>query len=145
MFEIVGFVVAGAAGWFGTAFLGRPIRHYLRLRGEVIRDERTLPTSALERRRTHAVLRSPRGASCRASQLRPGLHRYCARLMGSVIDGEDVVQDTFARSFVALHELREVPLLRAWLFRSCTRAATPGDSTMLKSSNLPGLGGVFDF
>ena len=57
-----------------------------------------------------------------ASQLRPELHRYCARLMGSVIDGEDVVQDTFARAFVALDELREVPLLRAWLFRSRTRA-----------------------
>jgi RNA polymerase sigma factor (sigma-70 family) len=40
-------------------------------------------------------------------KLRPELHRYCARLMGSVIDGEDVVQDTFARAFVALDELEE--------------------------------------
>ena len=32
-----------------------------------------------------------------ASELRPELHRYCARLMGSVIDGEDAVQDTLAR------------------------------------------------
>jgi DNA-directed RNA polymerase specialized sigma24 family protein len=60
-----------------------------------------------------------------ASLLRPELHRYCARLMGSVIDGEDVVQDTFARAFFALDELREVPLLRAWLFRSRTRARLP--------------------
>ena len=45
------------------------------------------------------------------------LHRYCARLMGSVIEGEDVVQDTFARAFVALDELQEAPPLRAWLFR----------------------------
>ncbi len=52
-----------------------------------------------------------------AGELRPELHRYCARLMGSVIDGEDVVQDTFARAFVALDELREAPPLRAWLFR----------------------------
>jgi RNA polymerase sigma-70 factor (ECF subfamily) len=38
--------------------------------------------------------------------------------MGSVIDGEDVVQDTFARAFVALEELKEeTPPLRAWLFR----------------------------
>lgn len=50
-------------------------------------------------------------------ELRPELHRYCARLMGSVIDGEDVVQDTFARAFVALDGLSEVPPLRAWLFR----------------------------
>jgi len=37
--------------------------------------------------------------------------------MGSVIDGEDVVQDTLARAFVALDGLSEVPPLRAWLFR----------------------------
>ena len=52
-----------------------------------------------------------------AGELRPELHRYCARLMGSVIEGEDVVQDTFARAFVALDELQEAPPLRAWLFR----------------------------
>jgi RNA polymerase sigma-70 factor (ECF subfamily) len=52
-----------------------------------------------------------------AGELRPALHRYCARLMGSVIEGEDVVQDTFARAFVALDELEEAAPLRAWLFR----------------------------
>jgi len=52
-----------------------------------------------------------------AGELRPELHRYCARLMGSVIDGEDVVQDTFARAFVAVDELQEDAPLRAWLFR----------------------------
>jgi RNA polymerase sigma factor (sigma-70 family) len=52
-----------------------------------------------------------------AEQLRPELHRYCARLMGSVIDGEDVVQDTLTRAFVALDELEEDAPMRAWLFR----------------------------
>jgi RNA polymerase sigma-70 factor (ECF subfamily) len=52
-----------------------------------------------------------------SSRLRPELHQYCARLMGSVIDGEDVVQDTFARALAALEELEEVPPLPAWLFR----------------------------
>jgi RNA polymerase sigma factor (sigma-70 family) len=55
-----------------------------------------------------------------SGELRPELHRYCARLMGSVIDGEDVVQDTFARAFLALGELSELdeaPPLRPWLFR----------------------------
>jgi RNA polymerase sigma-70 factor (ECF subfamily) len=37
--------------------------------------------------------------------------------MGSVIDGEDVVQDTFARALVAVDELEEATPLRAWLFR----------------------------
>jgi RNA polymerase sigma factor (sigma-70 family) len=52
-----------------------------------------------------------------ADELRPELHRYCARLMGSVIDGEDVVQDTFTRAYVAVDELQDDPPLRAWLFR----------------------------
>jgi RNA polymerase sigma factor (sigma-70 family) len=52
-----------------------------------------------------------------ADELRPELHRYCARLMGSVIDGEDVVQDTLVRAFVALQDLEEMPPLRPWLFR----------------------------
>ncbi len=37
--------------------------------------------------------------------------------MGSVIDGEDVVQDTFARALTALEDLEELPPLHAWLFR----------------------------
>jgi RNA polymerase sigma factor (sigma-70 family) len=50
-------------------------------------------------------------------ELRGELHRYCARLTGSVIDGEDVVQDTLARALVALDEAEETPQLRPWLFR----------------------------
>jgi RNA polymerase sigma factor (sigma-70 family) len=50
-------------------------------------------------------------------ELRGELHRYCARLMGSVIDGEDVVQDTLARALVALDDVAETPQLRPWLFR----------------------------
>lgn len=52
-----------------------------------------------------------------AEQLRPELHRYCARLMGSVIDGEDVVQDALTKALVAVDEMRDVTTLRAWLFR----------------------------
>ena len=52
-----------------------------------------------------------------ADEFRPELHRYCARLMGSVIDGEDVVQDTFTRAFAALDDLEEDAPMRAWLFR----------------------------
>lgn len=52
-----------------------------------------------------------------ADELRPELHRYCSRLMGSVIDGEDVVQDALTRALVAVDETRDVSALRAWLFR----------------------------
>jgi RNA polymerase sigma-70 factor (ECF subfamily) len=50
-------------------------------------------------------------------ELRGELHRYCARLMGSVIDGEDVVQDTLARALVAFDDIEETLQLRPWLFR----------------------------
>ncbi|MCC7383355.1 MAG: sigma-70 family RNA polymerase sigma factor [Deltaproteobacteria bacterium] len=49
--------------------------------------------------------------------LRPELHRYCARLTGSVIEGEDIVQETLAKAFYALSLTPEVPSLRPWLFR----------------------------
>jgi len=51
------------------------------------------------------------------AKLRPDLQRYCARMVGSVIDGEDVVQDTLARGYYELSALKEPPALRAWLFR----------------------------
>jgi RNA polymerase sigma-70 factor, ECF subfamily len=55
--------------------------------------------------------------------LRPDLHRYATRLVGSAIDGEDVVQDTLAKAFYALSLASEVPPLRPWLFRICRNTA----------------------
>src|SRR5450432_3738960 len=49
--------------------------------------------------------------------VRPELHRYSARLTGSVIEGEDIVQDTLAKAFYALSQAVDVPPLRPWLFR----------------------------
>jgi len=51
------------------------------------------------------------------SGIRPDLHRYCARMTGSVADGEDIVQDTLARAYYALSEMEDVPELRPWLFQ----------------------------
>ena len=49
--------------------------------------------------------------------VRPELHRYCARMTGSITEGEDIVQDTLARAYYALSEMEEIPPLRPWLFR----------------------------
>lgn len=49
--------------------------------------------------------------------IRPELHRYCARMTGSVFDGEDIVQDTLAKAYYALGEMATTPPLRPWLFR----------------------------
>jgi len=51
------------------------------------------------------------------TDLRPELHRYCARMTGSVADGEDIVQETLARAYYLLPEMDEVPAFRPWLFR----------------------------
>ncbi|MGC4051077.1 MAG: sigma-70 family RNA polymerase sigma factor [Paludibaculum sp.] len=50
-------------------------------------------------------------------EIRPELHRYCARMTGSVIDGEDVVQDTLAKAFYLLPQTQGIANLRSWLFR----------------------------
>jgi RNA polymerase sigma-70 factor (ECF subfamily) len=51
------------------------------------------------------------------AEIRPELLRYCARMTGSVADGEDVVQDTLARASYELSQMTELPPLRPWLFR----------------------------
>jgi RNA polymerase sigma-70 factor (ECF subfamily) len=50
-------------------------------------------------------------------EIRPDLHRYCARMTGSVFDGEDVVQETLAKAYYALGQMIEPPNLKPWLFR----------------------------
>jgi RNA polymerase sigma-70 factor (ECF subfamily) len=51
------------------------------------------------------------------ADMRPQLHRYCARMVGSAVDGEDVVQDTLMKAFAARDTLASVNNPRAWLFR----------------------------
>jgi len=51
------------------------------------------------------------------AEIRPELLRYCARMTGSITDGEDVVQDTLARACYELSQMTELPPLRPWLFR----------------------------
>ena len=38
------------------------------------------------------------------TQLRPRLHRYCSRMTGSVMDGEDVVQDALFEAYRKLDQ-----------------------------------------
>ena len=49
-------------------------------------------------------------------ELRPKLHRYCARMTGSAVDGEDIVQDALMKAFAALPSV-VVDNLEGWLFR----------------------------
>jgi RNA polymerase sigma-70 factor, ECF subfamily len=56
-------------------------------------------------------------------ELRPKLHRYCARMTGSVIDGEDVVQEALLKAIEALPETGSIAHPEAWLFRIAHNAA----------------------
>src|SRR6266850_3118237 len=49
--------------------------------------------------------------------LRPSLHRYCARMTGSVMDGEDVVQEALFEAYRKLDKFDESRPMKPWLFR----------------------------
>jgi RNA polymerase sigma-70 factor (ECF subfamily) len=51
------------------------------------------------------------------AQLRPRLHRYCSRMTGSVMDGEDVVQDALFEAYRKLDQYDDSRALGPWLFR----------------------------
>ena len=53
----------------------------------------------------------------RLGTLRPKLHRYCARMTGSIIDGEDVLQDALAKAMLALPATGPIANPEGWLFR----------------------------
>ncbi|HTA39744.1 MAG TPA: sigma-70 family RNA polymerase sigma factor [Candidatus Acidoferrales bacterium] len=58
-----------------------------------------------------------------ATALRPKLHRYCARMTGSRIDGEDVVQDALLKALAALPKTGSPANAEAWLFRIAHNAS----------------------
>jgi RNA polymerase sigma-70 factor (ECF subfamily) len=51
------------------------------------------------------------------ARMRPKLHRYCARMVGSVIDGEDVLQDAPIKAVESLASVGPVGNPEGWLFR----------------------------
>src|SRR5690348_527292 len=49
--------------------------------------------------------------------LRERLHRYCARMTGSVIDAEDVMQEALFEAYRKIETLDDPGALPPWLFR----------------------------
>jgi RNA polymerase sigma-70 factor, ECF subfamily len=57
-------------------------------------------------------------------ELRPKLHRYCARMTGSVIDGEDVMQEAIVKAIAAVPDaVGSIEHPEGWLFRIAHNAA----------------------
>ena len=59
----------------------------------------------------------------RLKALRPRLHRYCARMTGSAVNGEDVLQDTLVKALHARAQGAGVDNLEGWLFRIAHNAS----------------------
>jgi RNA polymerase sigma-70 factor, ECF subfamily len=55
--------------------------------------------------------------------LRPKLHRYCARMTGSVVDGEDVIQDALVKAMEAFPRAGPLANPEGWLFRIAHNAS----------------------
>jgi RNA polymerase sigma-70 factor (ECF subfamily) len=59
---------------------------------------------------------SPEDFAQLLARLRPRLHRYCARMAGSALDGEDIVQEALAKAAVH-YDPASVQRPEAWMFR----------------------------
>jgi RNA polymerase sigma-70 factor, ECF subfamily len=51
------------------------------------------------------------------AHLRVRLHRYCARMTGSTLDAEDVMQEALFEAYRKIEKLDDPSALRPWLFR----------------------------
>ncbi|RWM23986.1 MAG: sigma-70 family RNA polymerase sigma factor [Mesorhizobium sp.] len=49
--------------------------------------------------------------------LRGRLHRYCARMTGSILDAEDIMQEALFEAYRKIEKLDDISALRPWLFR----------------------------
>jgi len=75
-----------------------------------------------EDRMTDVIL-EPQTLDRLMAALRPRLHRYCARMVGSAVDGEDVVQEALAKAAAALPAAGRIDRPESWLFRIAHNAA----------------------
>jgi RNA polymerase sigma-70 factor (TIGR02960 family) len=51
---------------------------------------------------------------------RPALHRHCYRMLGSLTDADDALQETLIAAWQALPGFRELSSVRTWLYRIAT-------------------------
>jgi RNA polymerase sigma-70 factor, ECF subfamily len=70
------------------------------------------------------------------SGFRPRLHRYCARMTGSAIDGEDVVQQAILKAIEAAPGAGPISNMEGWLFRIAHNTALDFLRQRMRSENL---------
>lgn len=75
------------------------------------------------------------------SPLRGELVAHCYRMMGSVVDAEDQVQETYLRAWRAFHDFDGRASVRTWMYRIATNACLNALSSASKRVLPSGLGG----
>src|SRR2546423_12804932 len=53
-------------------------------------------------------------------QYRPALTGHCYRMLGSVVDAEDAVQEAMLRAWKSVGQFREQSSLKTWLYKIAT-------------------------
>lgn len=69
--------------------------------------------------------------------MRPKLHRYCARMTGSTVDGEDVVQEVLIKALGARASLANIDNIEGWLFQIAYNACLDFLRARARSNLLP--------
>jgi RNA polymerase sigma-70 factor (ECF subfamily) len=64
--------------------------------------------------------RTMSSSAAHLEQYRPALIGHCYRMLGSVVDAEDAVQEAMVRALKSLDSFREQSSLKTWLYRIAT-------------------------
>jgi RNA polymerase sigma-70 factor, ECF subfamily len=67
-----------------------------------------------------ALHHSPMSADALLEQYRPALTGHCYRMLGSVVDAEDAVQEAMLRAWKGMEKFKEQSSLKTWLYRIAT-------------------------